>query len=200
VFCRRWLGSVLFLVLGPVGLNLVMLCLLGLSYVMLSLVVFALGLLRLMVFALSLLRLMVFTLSLLRLMVFTLSLMMFSLGLLRLVVFTVELLTLVVFALDLLSLVVFPLVLFAFLVFTGLDLSRTVRVPMIDRVALALLMTSRFLMGALGICRLDMLTVCRRFLLSGRSGVDPSRAIEADVIIDGRMVDHRTVHISIVDG
>jgi hypothetical protein len=174
VFWRRWLGSVVFLVLrGGVGLSLMMLGLMGLSFVMLSLVVFALGLLSLVVFAL---------------------------GLLSLVVFALGLLSLVVFTLGLLSLVVFSLGLFAFVVFTSLDLGRIVRVPVIHRVALVLVMTSLFLMGALRACRLDMPTVCRRFLLGRRAGVDPSRTVEADVIIDGRLVDHCTVHIGIVDG
>jgi hypothetical protein len=164
VFWRRWLGSVVFLVLrGGVGLSLMMLGLMGLSFVMLSLVVFALGLLSLVVFALGLLSLVVFTLGLL-------------------------------------SLVVFSLGLFAFVVFTGLDLGRIVRVPVIHRVALVLVMTSLFLMGALRACRLDMPTVCRRFLLGRRSGVDPCRTVEADMIVDGRLVDHCTVHIGIVDG
>jgi hypothetical protein len=174
VFWRRWLGSVVFLVLrGGVGLSLMMLGLMGLSFVMLSLVVFALGLLSLVVFAL---------------------------GLLSLVVFNLGLLSLVVLNLGLLRLVVFSLGLFAFVVFTGLDLGRIVRVPVIHRVALVLVMTSLFLMGALRACRVDMPTVCRRFLLGRRSGVDPSRTVEADVIIDGRLVDHCTVHIGIVDG
>jgi len=160
-----------------------MLGLMGLSFVMLSLVVFALGLLSLVVFALGLL-----------------SLVVFSLGLLSLVVFSLGLLSLAVFALGLLSLAVFSLGLYAFVVFTGLDLGHIVRMPVIDRVALVLVMTSLFLMGALRACRVDMPTVCRRFLLGRRSGVDPSRTVEADVIIDGRLVDHCTVHIGIVDG
>ena len=146
-------------------------------------VAFALGLLSVVVFALGLLSVMVFSLRLL-------SLMVFALGLLSLMVFT----------LGLLSLVVFTLGLFAFVVFTGPDLGRIVRVPVIHRVALVLVMTSLFLMGALRACRLDMPTVRRRFLLGRRSGVDPSRTVEADVIIDGRLVDHCTVHIGIVDG
>jgi hypothetical protein len=129
VFCRRWLGSVVFLVLGSaVGLRLM-----GLSLV---------------VFALSLVSLVVFTLRLL-------SLTVFALGLLSLMVFALGLLSLMVLALGLLSL----------MVFAGLDLGRIVRMSVIDRVALALIMTSLFLMGALRVCRLDMPRVCRRFLL-----------------------------------
>jgi quaternary ammonium compound-resistance protein SugE len=184
VFWRRWLGSVVFLVLGgAVGLTLVMLGLMGLSFVMLNLVVFALGLLSLVVFTLGLLSLVVFTL-----------------GLLSLVVFALGLLSLVVFALGLLSLVVFTLGRYAFVVFAGLDLGRIARVPVIHRVALVLVMTSLFLMGALRARRLDMPTVCRRFLLGRRSGVDPSLTVEADVIIDGRLADYCTVRIGIVDG
>jgi quaternary ammonium compound-resistance protein SugE len=193
VFRRRWLGSVVFLMLGgAVGLRLVMLGLMGLSFVMLSLVVFTLGLLSLVVFALRLFSLVVFTLGLLSLVVFTL-------GLLSLVVFALGLLSLAVFALGLFSLVVFTLGLFAFVVFTGPDLGRIVRVPVIDRVALVLVMPSLFLMGALSACRLDTPTL-GRFLLGRRPGVDPSWTVEADVIIDGRLVDHCTVHIGIVDG
>jgi deleted-in-malignant-brain-tumors protein 1 len=213
VFRRRWLGSVVFLLLGgAVGLRLGMLGLMGLSFVMLSLVVFALGLLSLVVFALRLLSLVVFTLGLLSLVVLTLgllslvvltlgllSLVVLTLGLLSLVVFALGLLSLVVFALGLLSLVVFSLGLFAFVVFPGPDLGRIVRVPVIDRVALVLVMPSLFLMGALRACRLDTPTL-GRFLLGRRAGVDPSWTVEAEVIIDGRLVDHCTVHIGIVDG
>ena len=123
-----------------------------------------------------------------------------SLMMLGLMGLSFVMLSLVVFALGLLSLAVFSLGLYAFVVFTGLDLGRIVRMPVIDRVALVLVMTSLFLMGALRACRVDMPTVCRRFLLGRRSGVDPSRTVEADVIIDGRLVDHCTVHIGIVDG
>jgi hypothetical protein len=208
------------LVLGSaVGLSLVRLglmglSLMGLSFVMLSLVVFALGLLSLAVFALGLLSLVVFALGLLSLVVFALgllSLVVFALGLLSLVVFALSLLSLVVFALGLLSLVVFTrglllsLVvfargLFAFVVFTGRDLGCIVRMPVIHRETLVLITTSLFLTGALRAGRLDTSTMCRRFLFGRGAGGEPSWTVEADVIVDVRLIDHCAVRIGIVDG
>jgi hypothetical protein len=136
----------------------------------------------------------VFTLGLLSLVVFTL-------GLLSLVVFARGLLlSLVVFARGLLSFVVFARGLFAFVVLTGRDLGCIVRMPVIHRETLVLITTSLFLMGALRAGRLDTSTMCRRFLLGRGSGGEPSRTVEADVIVNVRLIDHCAVRIGIVDG
>jgi hypothetical protein len=166
-----WLSFVWlsFVVLGLVGLGLV-----GLSLVMLGLVVVGLGLVGLGLVMLSLVGL--------------------AFGLLSFVG-----LGLLVFALGRLRFVMLAFSLWRFVVFTCLDLGRIVRLPVISRVALVRVMTSLLLMHTLTICGRDMLPVRRRLFLGGRSGVDSPGAVEAHVVVDGRMVDHGTINISIVD-
>jgi hypothetical protein len=101
-----------------------------------------------------------------------------------------RLLRFVVFALGLSSFVVL-----AFLVFTCIDLGRIVRLPVISRVALIRVMKSLLLMHTLTICSRDMLRMRRRLFLGRRSSADSAGAVEADVIIGGRIVDHSTVNI-----
>jgi hypothetical protein len=71
--------------------------------------------------------------------------------------------------------------------------------PVISRVALIRVMKSLLLMHTLTICSRDMLRMRRRLFLGRRSSADSAGAVEADVIIGGRIVDHSTVNIGIVN-
>jgi hypothetical protein len=81
----------------------------------------------------------------------------------------------------------------------GIGLDYVAGLAMIDREMLIAVISSFLLVGPLRLRCFEMMIASSRFLGSSGSGLDSTRAIEADSIICRPIINYRTIYIGIVD-
>jgi hypothetical protein len=82
---------------------------------------------------------------------------------------------------------------------TGRRPDHGARLTVINRKVLIAIIASLLLLGALRRSCLEMMIMGGRFLGGSRSGIDPTRTVEADAIVCRSIIDYCTILIGIVD-
>jgi len=125
---------------------------------------------------------------------------MYNRSVFALVVFNRSVFVLVVFNRSVFGLIVLNCRVLGFVISAYFVLNRRVRVPVIGRVALVRITPSLVLMQPLAIRCLYMIFMRGRLFRGRRSRIDSAGPVEADVIVNDRIVvDHSAVNIGVVD-